>query len=55
MIRDTPSLASAAKDYSANAAAFSDDFNAAWVKVMNNDRFDGPTGSACSAQVEILA
>lgn len=55
MIRDTPDLAAAAKDYAANAAAFADDFNKAWVKVMNNDRFDGPTGSVCTAQVEILA
>ena len=32
---------------SANRQTFNHDFSIAWTKMMNADRFDGPTKSVC--------
>lgn len=42
-----PTYASAAMDFAADNDMFLDEFAAAWTKVMNADRFDGPTGNLC--------
>merc|ERR1712216_945272 len=42
-----PVLASYTVQYAADMGMFKADFAAAWTKVMNSDRFDGPTGSLC--------
>uniref|UniRef100_A0A7S4BLV4 Plant heme peroxidase family profile domain-containing protein n=1 Tax=Chrysotila carterae TaxID=13221 RepID=A0A7S4BLV4_CHRCT len=40
-------LAAIATDFAADIEAFRDAFAAAWAKIMNADRFDGPTGNLC--------
>jgi len=47
LIRFDPELASHAQDFASDNALFLDTFAAAWTKVMNQDRFDGPTGNIC--------
>lgn len=49
LIRFDPELASHAQDFASDNALFLDTFAAAWTKVMNQDRFDGPTGNICDA------
>ncbi len=44
-----PELRSAAVDFAADDALLQADFGAAWSKLMNADRFQGPTGSVCAA------
>jgi hypothetical protein len=39
---------SIAEGYAADNAKFLRDFAAAWTRVMNADRFRGPSGSECS-------
>ena len=46
-IRDDEDLAQIARRYAADEAAFVAAFGAAWNKVMNADRFDGPASNAC--------
>jgi len=36
-----------AEEYAVDEQVFLEDFTAAWVKVMNLDRFDGPAGNLC--------
>lgn len=48
VIRNDPELAAIAKQYAADFELFVQDFAAAWTKVMNADRFRGPTGNECS-------
>jgi catalase/peroxidase HPI len=43
-----PELRSAAVDFAADSGRLLAEFGAAWSKVMNADRFDGPTGSVCA-------
>lgn len=40
-------LAAIAEDYASNNELFLEEFAAAWTKVVNIDRFDGPTGNLC--------
>lgn len=40
-------LASIAEDYASNNDLFLEEFAAAWQKVVNIDRYDGPTGNVC--------
>lgn len=42
-----PSFRTAAQDFAADNDMFLEEFAAAWTKVMNADRFDGPTGNLC--------
>merc|ERR1711871_1782452 len=42
-----PELASITIEYAADVDAFKTDFAAAWTKLMNLDRFDGPTNNVC--------
>merc|ERR1719192_3019069 len=42
-----PSFLAAAQDFSADNDMFLEEFVAAWTKVMNADRFDGPVGNLC--------
>lgn len=37
-------------EFAADASLFEAEFVAAWVKVMNADRFDGPAGNLCYAE-----
>jgi catalase-peroxidase len=46
-IKDDADLKAAAQQYAADNDLFLKDLTGAWVKVMNNDRFDGPTGNVC--------
>jgi hypothetical protein len=46
---------SIAEGYAACNAKFLRDFAAAWTKVMNADRFRGPSGSECSNAVAQLS
>jgi hypothetical protein len=42
-----PSFLAAAQDFAADEDVFLEEFAAAWTKVMNADRFDGPAGNLC--------
>jgi catalase-peroxidase len=46
-IRDDPELVKIAKGYAEDGAAFLKAFSAAWTKLVNADRFDGPAGNVC--------
>eukprot|EP00879_Flechtneria_rotunda_P008928 GHRR01009349.1.p1 GENE.GHRR01009349.1~~GHRR01009349.1.p1 ORF type:complete len:337 (+),score=69.54 GHRR01009349.1:1022-2032(+) len=39
-----------AKEYAADNSKFVREFTAAWTKVMNADRFDGPAGNVCNSK-----
>ena len=50
IIRSDPDLAAIAQDYARkDDETFNKDFMAAWTKIMNNDRFDGPSGNVCAS------
>lgn len=42
-----PQFLTAAQDFAADNDMFLEEFAAAWTKVMNADRFDGPAGNLC--------
>jgi len=42
-----PELAIFVQEYALDGPAFLRDFSMAWTKLMNVDRFDGPTGNLC--------
>lgn len=42
-----PELKAVAQEYAADNGLFVKEFAAAWVKMANADRFDGPTGNVC--------
>jgi catalase (peroxidase I) len=42
-----PSFRAAAQDFAADDDMFLEEFASAWTKIMNADRFDGPTGNLC--------
>ena len=44
-----PVLSSYAVEYASDNALFLQDFQTAWLKLVNRDRYDGPTGNACDA------
>jgi hypothetical protein len=39
-----------AEDFASDGSMFRREFAAAWTKVVNADRFDGPVRSKCAAQ-----
>jgi catalase-peroxidase len=43
-----PVLKDIAIDFASDNAAFLTAFATGWLKMMNSDRFDGPTGNVCS-------
>jgi len=47
-IKYQPEFLVVAEEYYTNQNAFFTDFSAAWTKLMNADRFDGPTGNLCN-------
>jgi catalase (peroxidase I) len=47
MFKVDPELQVAAQDYALDDARFTKDFADAWVKLMNADRFVGPTTTGC--------
>lgn len=48
MLRWDPEFMAIAEEYATDPeGVFRREFTAAWVKLMNADRFDGPTGSPC--------
>eukprot|EP00092_Neocalanus_flemingeri_P034517 GFUD01037532.1.p1 GENE.GFUD01037532.1~~GFUD01037532.1.p1 ORF type:complete len:735 (-),score=126.35 GFUD01037532.1:88-2292(-) len=47
MFKDDPDLKAVAQNYIDDNDRFLDDFAAAWTKLSNSDRFDGPTGNIC--------
>ena len=46
---EDPDFATIVKQFSADKKAFKEAFAAAWTKMMNADRFDGPLGNVCTA------
>jgi len=46
-----PSYLSIAQTYAADNEYFLQEFSKAWTKIMNADRFDGPTSNVCSARL----
>lgn len=46
-LRFDPEFSAAAQDYASDNELFLRDFAAAWTRIMNADRFDGPTGNVC--------
>jgi len=46
-LRFDPEFAVIVQEYASDNALFLQDFAAAWTKLMNADRFDGPTGNVC--------
>ena len=47
-----PELRSVAQDFSSNSQLYSETLVAAWRKLMNIDRFDGPTRNVCDSHEE---
>jgi catalase (peroxidase I) len=47
-IKDDATLAAVAREYAADNAKFLRAHAAAWTKLMNADRFDGPAANACA-------
>lgn len=47
VLLEDPEFSALVKEYAADNTKFLADFKAAWTKVMNADRFKGPTGSVC--------
>ena len=43
-----PELKAIAQEYESDPEVFKRELVAAWVSLMNADRFDGPSGSVCS-------
>jgi catalase (peroxidase I) len=54
LIKVDPDLQAIAFEYAQSNEAFLKAFSAAWTKVMNADRFKGPTGSMCDSLSEGL-
>lgn len=52
LLRTDPELQAHAQDYAADNALFVAEFKAAWTKLMNADRFDGPAGNACAVSTD---
>jgi catalase-peroxidase len=48
LLRDDAEYLALAQDYASDNALFVRSFASAWTKVMNADRYDGPTGSKCA-------
>lgn len=51
VIKQDPELAAIARQYAQDNDLFVSDFSAAWTKLMNADRFNGPVGSVCANAV----
>jgi len=49
---EEPEFATIVEQFSADEAAFKEAFAAAWTKMMNADRFDGPNGNVCAAATD---
>eukprot|EP00937_MAST-01D_sp_MAST-1D-sp2_P004428 g4428.t1 len=47
LVRTHPATQAVAQAYASDEKLFLSEFAAAWTKVMNADRFDGPTGNLC--------
>ena len=47
MLKEEKEMNAIAKEYAEDNDKFLKDFVAAWTKLSNNDRFDGPTGNLC--------
>merc|ERR1719192_2591541 len=47
LIATEPEFLTAVQDFSSDNDMFMKEFAAAWTKVMNADRYDGPVGSLC--------
>jgi catalase (peroxidase I) len=44
---------SIAQNYAANNSLFLDEFSSTWTRVMNADRFEGPSGRPCSTDPSV--
>jgi len=51
LLTHDPEFLAAAQDFSADNEMFLEEFAAAWTKVMQADRYDGPTGNLCEPYV----
>ena len=49
LFRTDAELGAIAQEFAADDALFRAEFAAAWTKLINADRFDGPTGNLCAA------
>lgn len=47
-LRWEPTFAAIGEEYASDEVLFLQEFSAAWTKMMQIDRFDGPTGNICS-------
>lgn len=54
-LRFTPGFAAVAQDFASDNNLFLQEFSAAWTRMMNADRFDGPTGNVCDRHDEKAA
>merc|ERR1719319_500846 len=45
-----PEFLAAVQDFAADEQRFLSEFAGAWTKMMNADRFDGPTGNVCNSK-----
>uniref|UniRef100_A0A7S3ZIM4 Plant heme peroxidase family profile domain-containing protein n=1 Tax=Lotharella globosa TaxID=91324 RepID=A0A7S3ZIM4_9EUKA len=50
VIRWDPEMLTAAQDFASDNQLFLAEFRAAWTRLMNADRFDGPFKNLCAAQ-----
>merc|ERR1719461_2716594 len=48
LLRADPEFETAVQDFAGDKSAFLDALAGAWTKIMNADRFDGPTGNLCA-------
>jgi len=51
LMRADPEYSVVVQDYASDNDRFLDDFAAAWTRLMNADRFDGPAGNVCDKSV----
>jgi len=54
LFRTDAELQAIAQEYASDNQIFLHDFAAAWVKLMNSDRFDGPAGNKCDQPLRIV-
>jgi catalase (peroxidase I) len=53
VIKNDPALAAIAKSYASDNSKFLKEYAAAWKKVMDADRFQGPAGNVCDKAVAV--
>merc|ERR1711918_163897 len=54
LLLDDEHLRSIVNEYATNSAVFLAEFAAAWTQLIVADRFDGPTGTTCTVEAQVV-